>query len=175
MRAIPRSLATNFLAVPILVMGMACAALAAGPAKADAPDPVQLREYVRLFGYREMLADSAKRQLAALIDISRQSRPDVAPELFELIQKELESGLAASLDQAEVEMAEVLAKHFTREDVNYLVGVGRDPRMQRVVAKQPAIGADLEGVGERLAQSVAERAAPRIAERLRQLEGAQKL
>lgn len=169
-----------FLPVVALCLSLclAAAALAAGPPpvpQSQQADPAKLREYVRLFGYREMLATGAAHQLAAIIEMSRQSRPDVAPAMFDLIEKELQAELNKALDQAGDELADVLSRHMTREDVDYLVEVGRDPRMQKVVAKQPLIADDLEGVGERMAMRVTQGAAPRIAERLRQLDEGQSL
>ena len=76
-------------------------------------------------------------------------------------------------DDAVQEMVPVFQRSLTADDVAYLLGVGRDPRMQKVVAMQPKIAEDMEAVGERLGENVTQRAAPRIELRLRKLERAE--
>jgi len=132
-------------------------------------------EYIRLFGYRQMMEISAQRQLDVVIELVRQSHPDVAPDVLELIHKELQSEIEAATDDAMQEMVPVFQRYLTADDVAYLLGVGRDPRMQKVVAMQPKIAEDMETVGERLGENVTQRAAPRIEQRLQQLEHAQPL
>jgi len=132
-------------------------------------------EYIRLFGYRQMMEISAQRQLDVVIELVRQSHPDVAPGVLELIHKELQSEIEAATDDAVQEMVPVFQRSLTADDVAYLLGVGRDPRMQKVVAMQPKIAEDMEAVGERLGENVTQRAAPRIEQRLQQLEHAQPL
>ncbi len=126
---------------------------------------------MRLFGYREMLEQSANRQLGAIIDSVRGERPDVPAETLDIIRLEMLGEIKVASERASREMAEVFQKNFSREDVAFLLSIGRDPRMQRVIRLQPQIALALEGVGERLAEEVTERAAPRIAERLKALRG----
>lgn len=157
--------------------------LAAGPAQAagqtaislDAPKTSDVLEYIRLFGYRQMLEVSAERQLDSVIELVRQSHAEVAPGILDIIHKELRDELKAATDEAVLEMVPVFQRHLTRADVAYLLGVGRDPRMQKVVALQPKIAEDMEAVGERLAESITAKAAPRIEERLQKLESGQQL
>lgn len=155
-----------------------CLTFAWAPAWAAPAEPPALAdvvEYIRLFGYREMLRAGAERQLASIVELVRQTRPEVEPGVLAAIHDELRVELLAAQDSAVREMAGVFQRNMSRQDVAYLIGVGRDPRMQRVVAMQPRLAAELEGVGERLAEEVAAKAAPRIQERLRQLEGAKQL
>ena len=72
-------------------------------------------------------------------------------------------------------MAAVFQRHLTQADVDYLISVGRDPRMQKVVKLQPTLAVELEKVGETLADDVYRRAAPRIEERLKMLESGEKI
>jgi len=95
--------------------------------------------------------------------------------VLELIQQELGDELKAESDTAVSEMVVVFQKNLTREDVAYLNSVGRDPRMKRVVALQPRIALDMEGIGERLAETVTAKAGPRIEQRLRLLRGGREL
>lgn len=152
-------------------------ALAEVRAKAGANTPAEadVREYISLYGYREMMALGAQRQLDAIIEIMRQTRPDLPPGVLELIGQELGDELKAESDTAVSEMVAVFQKNLTREDVAYLNSVGRDPRMQRVVALQPRIALDMEGIGERLAEAVTAKAGPRIEQRLRLLRGGREL
>ena len=159
----------RFLACLMLLA--VCATPALAQQRADAPALDDVLEYVRLFGYREMLEQSADRQLAAIIEAVRQERPDVSKETFEIIRQEMLGELKAASERSARAMAGVLQQHFSREDIAFLLTVGRDPRMQRVVRLQPRIAQDLEGIGERLADEITERAAPRIAQRLAQLRG----
>lgn len=152
-----------------LCLCLACPALGAAPAS-DAPSASEVQEYLRLFGYRQMLETGAERQLAAIIEEVRQSRQPVSPGALELIQEELRTELKAASENAVNEMVAVLRRHLSRQDVAYLLEIGRDPRMQRVVKLQPAIASDMEAIGERLAETVTSRAAPKIAERLKALE-----
>ena len=142
---------------------------------ANAPKTADVLEYIRLFGYRQMLMVNAEQQLASVIEMVRLSRDDLAPGVLEVIHKELRSELGPAADRSVLEMARVFQRHFTREDVAYLLSVGRDPRMQKVVRQQPAIAKDMEAIGERLAEGITAKAAPRIEERLKKLEGGQEL
>ncbi len=139
------------------------------PAEAD------VLEYIRLFGYRQMMRVSAERQLDVVVDLVRQAHKDADPAALDLISKELKREVEAAADDAVRGMVPVFQRYLTRDDVAYLLTVGRDPRMQKVVALQPRIGEDMEAVGERLGEEVARRAAPRIEQRLKQLDDAQPL
>jgi hypothetical protein len=139
------------------------------------PAEAEVREYIRLFGYREMLELGLERQLETILEVVRQTRPNLPPGVLDLIRQELRSELKTESEQAVAEMVAVFQSVLTPDDVAYLVRVGRDPRMQRVVALQPRIAADLEGVGERLAEAVTAKAGPRIEERLRRLQGGREL
>jgi len=141
----------------------------------DLPSDAEVLEYLRLFGYGEMMEMGAAHQLDALIELFRQSRPDLAPGVLDLIHQELRAELKAAAEQSLGEMVAVFKRHMTRQDVRYLIGVGRDPRMQRVVRMQPGIARDMEIIGERLAEIVTAKAAPKIEERLRMLQGGQEL
>ena len=152
-----------------LVFCLAAPALA--QQKDEAPALDEVLEYVRLFGYREMLEQSADRQLSAIIEAVRQERPEVPEETFAIIRQELLGELKAASERSARDMAGVFQRHLSRADVAFLVSVGRDARMQKVVRLQPKIAADLVGIGERLADEITERAAPRIAQRLGQLRG----
>jgi len=142
---------------------------------ADAPRQADVLEYIRLFGYRQMLKVSAERQLDVVIELVRQSHKDIAPGVLELIHNELQTELEAATEAAVLDMVPVFQRHLTREDVAYLLTVGRDPRMQKVVALQPRIAEDMDAVGERLAEDITAKAAPRIEERLKKLESGQRL
>jgi len=139
------------------------------PAEAD------VLEYIRLFGYRQMMRMSAERQLDVVVDLMRQAHKDADPAALDLIRKELKSEMEVAADDAVRGMVPVFQRYLTRDDVAYLLSVGRDPRMQKVVALQPRIAEDMEAVGERLGEEVARRAAPRIEQRLKQLDDAQPL
>lgn len=175
------SLLTLCLAAPLAVCPVLspAAALAAqggdAPAVApgDAASDADLREYIRLFGYRDMLEMGVERQLASLLELTRLTRPGLAPGVLELIGQELRAELKTATDEAVGEMAQVFKRRLTRADIAYLIGVGRDPRMQKVVRLQPVIATDLEEVSERLAERVTTKAAPRIEERLKKLQGGQ--
>lgn len=163
-----------------LCLCSACPTLAAQSAAvsnipANAPGAAAVQEYLRLFGYRQMMETGAERQLASILELVRQTRADLAPGVLELIHDELRAELRAASEESVNEMVVVFQHHFTREDVAYLIEVGRDPRMQKVVALQPSIAADMEAIGERLADTVTAKAAPRIEERLKKLEGGQQL
>lgn len=144
-------------------------AVAPGDAAADA----DILEYIRLYGYREMLEQSAKSNLDAIIEMTRLTRPGLQPGVLEVIRLELEAELGAAADESVAEMAAVFKRHLNRGDIAYLNSVGRDPRMQKVIRLQPAMSRDLEEIGERLGERVTSRAAPRIEERLRKLQGGQ--
>jgi len=162
-------------ASPCLAAQSAPAGEAVDAVPADAPRQADVLEYIRLFGYRQMLKVSAERQLDVVIELVRQSHQDVAPGVLDLIHNELQTELEAATEAAVLEMVPVFQRHLTRDDVAYLLGVGRDPRMQKVVALQPQIGEDMEAVGERLAEDITTKAAPRIEERLKKLESGQRL
>lgn len=167
-----------FLAVALLLQALpALAQQASAPAisPANRASEADVREYVRLFGYRQMLEETGARQLEAIIEVFRQTRADIDPGVLDIIHQELGSELAAATDQAVDEMVGSFSRLLTREDVAYLVAIGRDARMQRVIALQPQLARDMEGIGERLAARVTEKAGPRIEERLRQLKDARPL
>jgi hypothetical protein len=150
-----------------LILCLCSPALAAEPElPKDAPALADVQEYVRLFGYREMLEQSANRQLGAIIESVRRERPDVPAQTFDIIRLEMLGEIKVASERAAREMAEAFQRTFSREDVEFLIKVGRDPHMQRVIRLQPKIAQELEGVGDRLAEEVTERAAPRIAQRL---------
>lgn len=142
---------------------------------ADIPADADVLEYLKLFGYREMMEVGAERQLSSIIELVRQTRPNLAPGVLDLIHQELRSELKAAAEQSVDEMVAVFKRHMTRQDVAYLISVGRDPRMQRVVRLQPRIAEDMDAIGERLAETVTAKAAPKIEERLRKLQGGQEL
>jgi hypothetical protein len=182
------------LALTLCLLAAAPALYAAAPAK-PAPDPsaqapaaqedevlppnapktAEVLEYIKLFGYRSMLEASAERQLDSVIELMRQAHPDVAPGVLDLIHKEFQAEIQAATDRAVHDMVPVFQRYLTHADVAYLLSVGRDPRMQKVVALQPKIAEDMEAVGENLAEDITARAAPRIEERLQKLEGSQPL
>lgn len=141
----------------------------------DIPSSADVKEYIRLFGYRQMLEAGAERQLANIIGLVRQTRENVPPGALELIHEELRAELRTAAEASAGEMVAVFQRHFSREDIAYLLGVGRDARMQRVIALQPKIAEDMESVGERLAEDIAAKAAPRIEARLRSLALGQEL
>lgn len=143
--------------------------------QANAPGEAEVREYIRLFGYREMLELGVERQLAMIIEVVRQTRPNLPAGALDLIQQELRGELKAESENSVTEMVAVFQRVLTREDVAYLVAVGRDPRMQRVVALQPRIAVEMEGVSEKLAEAVTAKAGPRIEERLKRLQGGREL
>lgn len=141
----------------------------------DVPAAADVLEYIRLFGYRRMMQISAERQLDTVVELVRQSHKNVDPAALELIRKELKSEVEAAAEDAEHDMVPVFQRYLTRDDVAYLLSVGRDPRMRKVVALQPKIAEAMEAVGERLGEDVTRRAAGRIEQRLRQLDNAQPL
>jgi len=143
--------------------------------QADVPADADVREYIKLFGYREMLELGVERQLETIIEFVRQTRPDLPPGVLDLIHQELRGELKAESERSVTEMVAVFQSVLTREDVAYLVRVGRDARMRRVVALQPRIAVDMEGVGERLAEAVTAKAGPKIEERLKRLQGGREL
>jgi hypothetical protein len=153
-----------------LTLCLAVPALAADLPK-DAPSLADVQEYVRLFGYREMLEQSANRQLGAIIESVRKERPDVPAETLDIIRLEMLGEIKVASERSAREMAEVFQRTLGREDMEFLLRIGRDPHMQRVIHLQPRIAQELEGIGERLADEVTERAAPRIAERLKAVRG----
>lgn len=172
------------LTTPLVALALALCALAGWAATAQAqqpPSPQQAAKpeadltdvltYVRLFGYRDMLQMGVERQLAELSRYYRAQRPDISAQTLDTIFGELRAELAGGVDEGERDMARVLQRHLNRDDVAYLIGVGQDPRMQRVVRMQPAIARDLEPIGEKLADDMVTRALPRIEQRLRALPG----
>ncbi|MHC1702151.1 MAG: hypothetical protein AB9900_14470 [Humidesulfovibrio sp.] len=142
-----------------------------GVAPKDAPRLEDVLAYIDLFGYREMMELSVDRQLAAIVDFIRTQREEVPPRSLEIIQQELRKELAGATERSLHDMAAVFQRHLTQADVDFLIGVGRDPRMRKVVKLQPKLAVELEKVGEGLADDVYRRAAPRIEERLKLLEG----
>lgn len=149
-------------------------ALAADVEKSQQAELADVLTYVRLFGYRDMLKMGVERQLTELADYYRAQRPDVSAQTLETIFQELRAELSGSVDESEREMAQVLQRHLDRDDVAFLVGVGSDPRMQRVVKLQPVIARDLGPISERLADQMVARALPRIEQRLRALPQGEK-
>lgn len=180
---------------PILSLSLLSLCLCAGPALAAQPlaaaknapgqkapamvqegevaSDAEVLEYIRLFGYREMLELGAERQLASLMELTRLTRPGLAPGVLELIHDELRVELKAATQESVAEMVAVFKRHLGKQDISYLNSIGRDPRMQRVVRLQPVISGDMEEIGERLAERVTAKAAPRIEERLKKLQGGQ--
>ena len=179
MRRIP--IAPLFIAltlVAILVPGLVAPALAAvsqtpkAEARAgDTPRVEDVLTYIDLFGYRKMMELSVDRQLSAIVDFIRTQREEVPPRSLEIIQQELRKELGAATERSLRDMAAVFQRHLTQADVDYLISVGRDPRMQHVVKLQPKLAVELEKVGEGLADDIYRRAAPRIEERLKMIEG----
>jgi hypothetical protein len=148
------------LSLPLL---FAAAALAQEPVQPKLDD---VQAYARLFGYRQMLAQGVNRQLDALAEYYKAERPDVPPATLNAIFEELRAELDPGLDTAMLDMAKVFQRHLTQADVDYLLRVGRDPRMQKVIQLQTSIARDLEYIGDNLAESLVAKAAPRIEERL---------
>jgi len=170
------------LFILVLTLGLAVPALAAAPQAPgttpdaeDTPRVADVLTYIDLFGYREMMEISVDRQLAAIVEFIRTQRKDVPPKSLEIIQQELRKELKSSTEGSLRDMAAVFQRHLTQADVDYLILVGRDPRMQKVVKLQPKLAVELEKVGEELADDVYRRAAPRIEERLKQLEGGESI
>ncbi|MDO9630981.1 MAG: DUF2059 domain-containing protein [Humidesulfovibrio sp.] len=162
----------RILFILILTLSLAAPALAAAPQPLkDVPRVADVLTYIDLFGYREMMEISVDRQLAAIVDFIRTQRKDVPPNSLEIIQQELRKELKTSTERSLRDMAVVFQRHLTQADVDYLITVGRDPRMQKVVKLQPKLAVELEKVGEGLADDIYRRAAPRIEERLKMLEG----
>jgi Uncharacterized protein conserved in bacteria (DUF2059). len=185
MRHLPAALALTlclFAAAPALATAAKPAPAPSAPAPQEdevlppnAPKTAEVLEYIKLFGYRSMLEASAERQLDSVIELMRQAHPDVAPGVLDLIHKEFQAEIQTATDRAVHDMVPVFQRYLTHEDVAYLLSVGRDPRMQKVVALQPKIAEDMEAVGDNLAEDITARAAPRIEERLQKLEGGQPL
>jgi len=166
----------------ILTTGLATASLAAvtqtpkAEARAgDTPRVEDVLTYIDLFGYREMMEISVDRQLAAIVDFIRTQRQEVPPNSLEIIQQELRRELASATERSLLDMARVFQRFLTQADVDYLIAVGRDPRMQKVVKLQPKLAVELEKVGEGLADDVYRRAGPRIEERLKAIEGGERI
>jgi hypothetical protein len=160
----------------ILSLVLAAPALAAvSQTPKDVPRVADVLTYIDLFGYRQMMEISVDRQLTAIVDFIRTQRQDVPPGSLEVIQQELHKELASATERSLRDMAAVFQRHMTQADVDYLIVVGRDPRMQRVVKLQPRLAVELEKVGEGLADDVYRRAAPRIEERLKRLEGGENI
>jgi len=122
-----------------------------------------------------MLEVEAQSKLDNMVTLARLSHKEFAPDVFDVIGQELSAELATAADEAERQMVAVFQRRFTKADVAYLISVGRDPRMQKVVRLQAAISKDMEAVGERLAESVTAKAGPRIEERLKLLQGGRQL
>lgn len=148
---------------------------AAAPTPKDAPRLEDVLAYIDLFGYREMMELSVDHQLASLLETVRAERQEVPPASLDVIQQELRKELRSATERSLRDMARVFQKHLTQADVTYLIGVGRDPRMQKVVKLQPKLAVELEKVGEGLAMDVYTRAAPRIEERLKRLESGERI
>lgn len=166
------------LALCLWLTALAPAAFATQPKAAagpDTPSDAAVREYIELFGYREMLELGVRQQLAAVVELVRQTSPDLQPGVLERLRADLERDVRSESERGVAEMVPVFQRRLTRQDVEYLIGVGRDPRMRRIVALQPQIATDLEGIGERLNEAVTARAGQRIQERLRQLRQGREL
>lgn len=170
------------LFILILTLGLAAPALAATSVTpkqdartADTPRLQDVLTYIDLFGYREMMEISVDRQLAAIVEFIRTQREDVPQNSLEIIQQELHKELGAATERSLRDMAAVFQRHLTQADVDYLISVGRDPRMKKVVKLQPTLAVELEKVGETLADDVYRRAAPRIEQRLKMIESGEKI
>ncbi|MDO9083780.1 MAG: hypothetical protein Q7U56_10910 [Humidesulfovibrio sp.] len=160
----------------VLSFSLVAPSLAAvAQAPRDVPRLEDVLAYIDLFGYREMMELSVDRQLSAIVEYARAQRGEMPPQSLAIIQQELRRELKAATERSLRDMAKVFQRHLTQADVAYLITVGRDPRMQKVVKLQPKLAVELEAVGEGLAQDVYQRAAPRIEERLKQLEGGEKI
>jgi hypothetical protein len=163
-----------------LTLSLAAPALAASQtpkaqSQKDVPRVEDVLTYIDLFGYREMMEISVDRQLAAIVDFIRSQREEVPARSLEIIQEELRKELAGATERSLRDMAEVFQRHLTQADVDFLISVGRDRRMQKVVKLQPKLAVELEKVGEGLADDVYRRAAPRIEERLKLIEGGENI
>ncbi len=168
-----------------LCFSLSAPALAAGPqtptetspkaAPKDKPSLEDVLTYINLFGYGEMMQISVDQQVAAILASMGAQHEDVPPQAQAVIQQELRKELKGATTSALREMAKVFQRYLNKADVDYLISVGRDPRMQKVVKLQPRMAKDLETVGEGLAADVYRRAAPRIEERLQQLEGGENI
>lgn len=166
----------RILIILTLSLTLAAPALAAAPQRPkDVPRVEDVLAYIDLFGYREMMELSVDRQLEAIVEYVRSERGEVPPQSLAIIQEELRKELKSATQRSLQEMAGVFQRHLTQADVDYLIRVGRDPRMQKVVKLQPKLAVELEKVGEGLADDVYRRAAPRIEERLTKLEGGEKI
>jgi hypothetical protein len=109
------------------------------------------------------------------VDYIRTQREDVPPRSLDIIQQELRKELKSSTDRSLREMAKVFQRRMTQADVDYLISVGRDPRMQKVVKMQPELAVELEKVGEKLADDIYREAGPRIEQRLKMIEGGESI
>lgn len=159
-----------------LALALAAPSLAAAPqAPKDAPRLEDVLTYIDLFGYREMMEISVDRQLSSIVDYIRNQREDVPPRSLDIIQQELRKELKSSTDRSLRDMAKVFQRRLTQADVDYLISVGRDPRMQKVVKMQPELAVDLEKVGEKLADDIYRQAGPRIEQRLKMIEGGESI
>ncbi len=159
-----------------LCLVLAAPALAASPqTPASVPRVEDVLTYIDLFGYREMMELSVDRQLSAIVDFIRTEREEVPQKYLQIIQQELRKELGAATERSLRDMAAVFQRHLTQADVDYLISVGRDPRMKKVVKLQPKLAVELEKVGESLADDVNRSAAPRIEERLKLLEGGESI
>jgi hypothetical protein len=166
----------RILFILVLSLGLAAPALSATAQGTKAVPRVEdVLTYINLFGYREMMELSVDRQLTEIVAYVREQRGEVPPKSLEIIQQELRKELKSATERSLRDMAAVFQRHLTQGDVDYLIGVGRDPRMQKVVKLQPKLAVELEKVGEGLADDVYRRAAPRIEERLKMLEGGENI
>jgi len=166
------------LALTLTLAAPALAAVSQTPkaqSQKDLPRVEDVLTYIDLFGYREMMEISVDRQLSAIVDFIRSQREEVPARSLEIIQEELRKELASATERSLRDMAAVFQRHLTQADVDYLISVGRDPRMQKVVKLQPKLAMELEKVGEGLADDVYRRAAPRIEERLKMIEGGENI
>jgi hypothetical protein len=62
----------------------------------DTPSDAAVREYIDLFGYREMLELGVRQQLAAVVELVRQTSPELQPGVLERLRTELEGDVGPS-------------------------------------------------------------------------------
>jgi len=159
-----------------LTLSLTIPSLAAvSQAPKDAPRLEDVLTYIELFGYREMMEISVDRQLSSIVDFIRTQREDVPARSLEIIQQELRKELKSSTDRSLRDMARVFQRRMSQADVDFLISVGRDPRMQKVVKMQPELAVELEKVGEKLADDIYREAGPRIEKRLKMIEGGENI
>lgn len=139
-----------------------------------APATPDVLEYIRLFGYRQALVDTVEQQLDSMLELAF-SGGNIDPAVLDLVRKEFRPDIEAATDRAVRDMVPVFQRYLTADDVKYLVSVGRDPRMQKVVALQTKIAEDMEPVTRSLAEDFSATAGPKLQERLKALQDSQPL